>query len=300
MTQKSYKIWDPARIAQNIQDVRASVDWLTMTVSSTEARDRLEGLISTVVVEEEELGCRPTPWSFKGYKGHSWGYLSYGRRREDDIAVLKGTLAHKFFWSFTAYARQISRVDLQVTAMLREPEPDLALTCYQYLGELRQEGEVNFPSYKIVLGDASTRGDTLYMGSRQSSQMGRLYDKGVQKKSHDPGLVWRYEVEYKKPLAYKIGKALREEIHVSDRIVSTVHTWFDERFIAPIFDRVGSKIVTETEARISSAEIKLAWLRSQVQPTVRKLIEDGKAYEVFMALQLPMFGPFDTTNHDGQ
>lgn len=278
--------------------VSAGVDWLTMTCSSTEARDRLEGLIATIVVEEEELGYKASTWQFKGYRGHNWKSLSYGKRPTDDIVVCKGQLADRLFWSLSAYARQVSRVDLQVTAYLKKPEPDLALTCYTYLSEIGKEGAVNVPNCRLVLGDPKTRGDTLYIGSRKSSQFGRMYDKGAQEKSDQPGLKWRYEVEYKKPMAYRVAKALREARHRSDDIIATVHEWWDNRYCVPIFDKRGSKIVTEAIARVHSDEVTLAWLRSQVAPSVRRLMSNGKGREVFVALQLPMFGPFDLTTHD--
>lgn len=281
-----------------VASVHAGVDWLTMTCSSTEARDRLEGLIATIVVEEEELGYRPATWHFKGYRGHNWKSLSYGKRPQDDIVVAKGQLADRLFWSLSAYARQVSRVDLQVTAMLKNPCPDLALTCYTYLGELVREGAVNVPSNRLILGDARTRGDTLYIGSRKSSQMGRMYDKGVQEKTDTPGYKWRYEVEYKKPLAYRLAKALRESRDRSFDIIGTVHEWFDNRYCVPVFDKRGSKIVTEVVARIHSDEVTLAWLRSQISPSVLRLMQNGKGREVFTALQLPLYGPFDTTSHD--
>lgn len=282
-----------------VENVSSGVDWLTMTCSSTEARERLEGLIATIAVEEEGLGYNPSSWRFKGYRGYNWKLLSYGKRDSDDIVVVKGAMADRVYWSLSAYARQVSRVDLQVTATLKEPEPDLALWCFEYLGQLATEGAVNVPSSRLVLGDVRTRGDTLYIGSRKSAQFGRVYDKGVQEKTDEPGRKWRYEVELKKPLALPMARQLREQgSNRTENIIATVHEWFDGRYCTPIFDKRGTRIVSEVIARVHSDEVTLDWLRSQVEPSVTRLMKNGRGREIFMALQLPMYGPFDLTSHE--
>jgi len=193
----------------------------------------------------------------------------------------------------------VSRVDLQVSATLKEADPEIAHDCYSYLTELVTEGQVNVPvSYKLILGDVRTRGDTLYLGSRKSSQFGRLYDKGAQLETAEPGKIWRYEVEYKKPMALHVAKGLRDAVDRNEAIIATVYDWFSSRYTAPIFDRKGSKVVVELTARIHSDEVTLAWLRSQVSPSVIRLMERGRGREVFTALQLPLYGPFDNTSHD--
>jgi hypothetical protein len=137
-------------------------------------------------------------------------------------------------------------------------------------------------------------GQTLYVGSRASDQFGRLYDKGCESEENlcaPPGIIWRYEVEFKsyraKKLAIQLAEtARREETDVSEDIGTFVSQWFIGRNITPIWVGASDDMdwTCEIEAQITDDDASLRWLSIQVRPTVERLLDRKRADEVFDAL----------------
>jgi DNA relaxase NicK len=133
---------------------------------------------------------------------------------------------------------------------------------------------------------SSYGGSTCYLGSRQSQFYGRLYDKGAQE-GMEPGWLWRYEVECKKPAAESVVNRLLETEAVSDWVSSYVAQFFDLRGVSPLWHASNIEHAIEIEAKVTSNEQSLQWLRTQVRPTVGRLCVAGLEAEVREALGLP-------------
>lgn len=269
-------------MSTNEKMLAAGIDWYTGT-----ARDDETGMIwwENYQRHRDEVGSlsiTEKPFKNKWYNGLTcdgltWGYspgLGY-------IIIAKGQLAGKTWDHILPHAARVSRIDLQVTVGLSEPNLNLASA---YMPKVERQGK-----RKMTLVQNHTGGQTLYIGSRQSDQFGRIYDKGVQLGQFKPGYCWRYEVEVKKPRADKVVhnmfEALRDGARPVEEVVQYVWHWFNNRSCSPIFavdDR--RQVIIEVGKRISTVDTKLTWLRTQVAPTVQRLMSEGHHLEVIDSL----------------
>jgi len=132
--------------------------------------------------------------------------------------------------------------------------------------------------------------------------MGRFYDKGLQTRSAPPGQYLRYEVEYKSAAAVQIAKQTNglQPGPLSEFIRCTVHQWFLTRWIVPVFepDTDTPGLEVRSVMKQTTADRKLAWLRSQVRPTIQYLFELGLKAEVLRALDIDLVEAKETVyNH---
>lgn len=262
----------------------AGVDWVTMT--STEDKVGMEWLKMYTAYRKGQLEEADKEQHFNngyyagmGIASMRWGYSE----RLGYIILISGGDAERFWQHLEPGKHRVTRLDLCV-----DFRPDKkCLLAKKLHSEVSEERRAEFPMLSLFVGPKG--GDTLYVGSRHSQQYGRLYDKGVQSFSEPPGVKWRAEVEYKKPLAGLMALELINEDSEQRReaIIDTVLHWFFDRGIdvEPSYAR-GHAIQISVEQRITTKDRKLAWLRSQVSPTIQTLVSLGLGREVLRSLNL--------------
>ena len=189
-------------------------------------------------------------------------------------------------------ADRCSRLDLAVTSALSKQHLNLAQSEFFLIQE--NPSAVNDRRRKYSLVADTAGGETLYVGSRKTCQFGRLYDKGAQlKEVQMPGWVWRYEVEFKKPLSAKVaGQLLQRADTESVRALvrAAVCDWFCSREIYVIFPRgsLSDWMDLLIEMHMTSDETTLSWLGKQVRPAIDRLKRAGKGEAVANALGIPL------------
>jgi hypothetical protein len=247
----------------------AGIDWLTCTSDKDSV-----GLAWFEIFNA--LAGEPKDWANPWYSGKADDHLRWGYNPKIGYVLIVSGEMSEVVWARTVpIERKVTRIDVQVTVELQEPNLKLAKDGYS------DNATSNFRKYGLIQN--SRNGQTLYVGSRTSAQFGRLYDKGVESTLADPGKLWRYEVELKKPVANSVAKQLASwcdsnsgELHYA--IVPFVFDWFLHRGVGPVFTRDGeNNIVVEVGRRVTSDEKKLEWLRTQIRPTVQYLLGRGKA-----------------------
>jgi DNA relaxase NicK len=209
--------------------------------------------------------------------GLSWGVSP----TQGYIVIAKGSVAQEVWRHFLPTARNVSRVDLQVTVKLEEQRKALAHLSYKNCRRHKLKSSVI---------RNSQGGSTLYLGSRNSDQFGRLYDKGA-KNGEVPGFVWRYEVELKRSYANEAIRKLlefkeRDGKELSKLISGYVYSWWRKRGVQPVFSPESGGAIIEVSKTETTLERKLTWLRTQVSPTLRRLIEAGLGEVALDALDL--------------
>jgi DNA relaxase NicK len=275
----------------------AAVDFLTITAVDTGVKTALcERALKTSAILEE-FGEQRKSWHWRGYSGFRTGGMAYGERQDSAIAMLSGIDCQAFWSIFAPHSTNCTRVDLAVTIRLKKCSPRLL---ENYVKWAREEGSPALRRLTSVTSGDGT-GKTLYVGSRSSDQFGRVYDKGAQIKNPlEIHRLYRYEVEFKRDRAALVLGELIGSKQPEERarlIGQTVFTWFDNRGIPPVFGKFGDgSIPLELSARITSASRKLTWLRKQVRPTVRWLLEATGERDVLWALGLDeMYKELDRT-----
>lgn len=258
--------------------IRAAVDFLTVTTKTGAATATLLSLVMALLGGPDMWRKPSHKWNFKGYRGRSFDGCSYGIRGDEGIVMLHGEWCQEY-WSRIAPSRQkCTRVDLAVTVELAQENTLLAERGYDQVAS-----NAGITS-SIVM--SSKGGSTVYLGSRQSQFMGRLYDKGAEE-GLPSGMIWRYEVECKKPASEAVVTQLLDTSDVSAWVSSYVERWFSARGLPPVYTSENVECELEVAANVTTPDRRMAWLRTSVRPTVGRLCIEGFEAEVRDALGLP-------------
>lgn len=279
------------------EKLNSGVDWITATSDSDDA-----GLAWYLVYKRyvdqtggpsliETKGWQDRWYSGVIHKGVAWGRSDkYGY-----IIKAQGPPSDIILDKVTPRAKRVTRVDLQTTVWLNKPVVGMAMAEYLKVLELDK-------SRNVTVLSNSKGGNTLYIGSRSSQQFGRLYDWGHRHGVAQPGEIWRYEIEYKKPLSDKIARLVTEYKTLDERtqiITSTVYTWFAKRGVRPVFfNASGAGLVASVGKQITATDRKLEWIRTQVAPNLQKLLSDVGAVRVREALGLDQSQLIDLLSAD--
>lgn len=273
-------------------DVRPSsdVDWLTATTQNERvAMNWMEAI--TKYRLEYCLQEMVNPFKMRGFEGFAHGGVRWAFRQSDNrfMIVLSGDAAGDMWAKIVPMGgAKVTRLDLRVDFYSPEDKKGLVYNSYRVPGS--EAFDANRMRYSCLVNNLL--GQTLYVGSRSSQQMGRLYDKGIQSKACPPGQWFRYEVEAKERIAAGLSRHLARMVQdcpgdVEDWIRTFVHQWFLERWVVPLFSPSSlDGGYDRPSVTITTPQKKLAWLRAQVRPTIAYLFDIGMGDEALDALGL--------------
>lgn len=253
-----------------------SIDALTVTATGLSGKLTisliLESMADILSVE------KAVPFKFKGASGWSRGSVRYAdkwdtrQNREWVILMVTGKTSERAYSVLSRISQpdvKVTRIDIAIDIKLRE----------RVLGLCRRVKDSNDGRVNMSLVESLT-GDTLYVGSRESDKMLRIYDKSSEY-GEELGMVYRWELEAKgdtAPVIYEIAtRANREEL--SDIVFGASREMGAPTPKYGVFPKIKSERITA-----SSSEMKLNWLRNQVKPTVTWLRKLGLDKEVSDAL----------------
>lgn len=259
------------------------VDYLTVTSVENHSSAKLARTCHDLCEALKKEGSVSKAWKFKGYQGQTLGFFSYGTGPSGAICMVAGPAAYLYLEPLVDAASRVTRIDFQVTVTLSEPYTMLGENhWWQVKNNKKEQGAAK--KFRKVQG--SDGGYTLYVGSRLSGRLLRIYDKGVHSGEFDPGLMWRYEVEMRQPYA---GPATSEFLEFPNRglfIMGVVHRHCTRNGIVPVSKYDDKEIEIEAQVRIVTPEAKLNWLSTSVKPTVAYLSSLGYTEDVLKALGL--------------
>jgi hypothetical protein len=269
-----------------INQTYASVDWLTVTATQGATRDALMLRAREALERAREQNLEIKDWTWCGYTGWIAESFRCGSRNDSDIVILSGPACGRYWRDFAGEGDNISRLDLAVTVELDKPDEMVLINYWDALERYKEKGHPAKFTFTMIYN--SKGGQTLYIGQRTSRQMGRCYDKGIEAGDGlEPGKLWRYEVELKKPLSKPLARSLYGNTpydEVGEKITGYVYEWFASRRVTPRFPKVENVILVEVEMTARTDESRLKWLSQQVAPSCQSLISRGKLDEVLCAL----------------
>lgn len=262
--------------------VNASVDWITCTSSTKDAKGALWNVGYRMLDRAEGEGEQTTAWHAHGYDGWTNGPVTLGARKDGCILRISGQQAGYQWLKAFAAAENCSRLDLAVDCELDRPVTTLARQIYQDVRHVRPSNGRPPTRSLILSGDG---GSTVYVGARSSEQFGRVYDKGVQSKTCQAGTWWRWEVELKGRQSWAHAGALRSVDDHQVLLCATVAHWFRSRTHHTYTSSSKSPSILLSTER-SSVDRQLLWLSQGVRPTVQRLVDRLGRDRIMFALGL--------------
>jgi hypothetical protein len=190
-----------------VRRIDAGLDWLTFTIPYRVWTRQEADLVDDIMRSELEGGSWQKKWAGLGYQGLTCGGLTVGRRSDGMILQARGPLATSFATRLLTTFGHSTRVDLSTTFWLKAPLPSLGR--YLQRGtqtECHRSGRP--PKRSFITNDAGSF--TCNIGRRSNGKVLRIYDKGVEKGTAEPGLIWRVELELGGPFAEQACQDLRD------------------------------------------------------------------------------------------
>lgn len=261
--------------------VFAGVDYLRLTAQDHKPFEDWHGLLFAERLAEERAGRRAHVRGMLGYYGQVGQHFFVGRNESGCMVQVSGVLAHQLFRALSHSGGRASRVDVQVSKFVSE-SPDAYLHRAFVYAEAASKKVGHPPS--IELRDSNSGAKMLTIGSRESELYGRVYDKGKESKDANWDGYVRWEVEVKGKQAADLHRWLLDDYTRVHTVLPIVANFFKARGLPIDWDGWADATLPPPPARTKTDESRIAWLSTQVGPTIRELVKKGKALEVAQAL----------------
>lgn len=249
--------------------VCAGIDWLTCTAKNGSPALALERVADEEVASNRRSGVSPTSQSWLGFEGYKLEGLFFGRREHDVMLCLSGPLSNDLASPAIAASSNVSRMDLQVTIYTEGEERTLAQDTWTHLKSV-PKGEGRPRSFSMIVGHPA--GQTFYLNARSSDNFGRIYDKGVESKMGPAGLLWRYEVEFKRKVAKHESGNLPPQDQLCSYVTDRVHRWMTERNAQPPFTPSESYAAVGNRLLALDTDV-LTWFRKSLRVTIANQVK---------------------------
>lgn len=272
--------------------MESQLDWLS---ASAHGHDRAHGL--AVLCEawgevERQAGNQVKPWRLMGYEGNRIGRIRWGARDGESIYVqISGQLAEVYFDSVYGLADQVTRVDLATTVRFDPPDPHVAANAYLQASWYHESHPKLGVPWRVQNAE---KGETTYLGSRESDYYTRIYDKeaesiqrGDRKDAKRYAGCWRYEVECKGLAASNAARLLYTSPDRPSHCQSAVYNHLRKHGVDPGFLPGTNRVLLPGFRRRSDADTRLNHLARNVRPTLDFLREAGRLADALEALGLP-------------
>lgn len=266
--------------------VDIGVDWLTLVAPITDENhnatlDNWYQIFNRVKLDSGLV----EDGHFLGYAGVRTDHMFVGTRYDGAMVRVSGPVARDRFLALARSGCNVTRLDVQVTCTWQgtgmHPPRLVALHANSANELLPKSRQRNVEERKDNRG-----GYTTYVGSRQSASFLRCYHKSAQDPDAYGPNAYRYEVQFNKETAEAVLQALHyHQTNLDAACIAIVWDWCERKGIIPVFRRSAEKISLPREViPLTEIDKKLAWLHTQVRPTVGALVELGLRREAIIAL----------------
>jgi DNA relaxase NicK len=263
------------------KQVYTGIDYVRVTALDHEPVAAWEAIVLPEYMREERAGRKPHFRWMLGYYGRVGEHCFVGKNEGGAMIQLSGALAWSRWYDATSHSPRTTRLDLQVTWPTAE-EPG------EYIREMYAAGQLhkgnNGRPASLQLLDTPEGAKMLTIGSRQSELYGRMYDKFRESKMPEYKSCVRWELEVKGEQAYDLSAYMREHRSEAGTTRAIVKQFFEKRGMTPFWDTYEALEGVPPVKRSKTDETKLAWLATQVRPSLQTLTEHGRIFEVVRAL----------------
>lgn len=286
-----------AQMGAGVEAVYAGVDWISCTLPAGSPGEQQWRLLGVHVIETiAKEGYDREMYSRNGYDGIGAGGSFFGVRDDSAYLQLSGHRASDFLDIIARDDLHISRIDVQTTVRYRVYAYGIGKSAHRDASNAN-EALPEKRRRKIWYMEGNDGGYTLYIGSAASEQRSRLYNKAVQSENPEYERCWRYEVLMRNDYATAYYRQIMQDR--GDRAMlcaRMVASWYQLRGVpcdwAVYIPLIALPLIKEVP---SDADRRIQWIRTQVAPAVRWLMENGFGDETYTALGMNWDG--DSWSH---
>ena len=250
----------------------AGIDWITYIARDRNSYPRLNGLARELCEEYGDPVHVEKPFSLARYRGWRTPVARVGQSGASTLLQVSGRVSAEAWTRLVSCGGAPTRLDVQVSLHLPTSQPHFWSSFLRRSTQRHQRPLSSLPRSGVRSDSSGYRLGTV--GDRTKARYLRVYDKGVEQKSHPAGHFWRMELEAKKALARNLWRDLQGTRDVQSWAFDTVsQQWRSSGYCWPLSGaRAGVRGVSAYERRDADA-VKLAkWARESVAPAMQRLV----------------------------
>ena len=263
------------------KSVFTGVDYIRCTANDHKPYGAWEGVVEAEFLRENAAGRKPHHRWIMGYYGRVGEHCFVGRNDEGCMAQLSGALAWDRWSDIYRQSHKATRVDLQVTWPCEEDPGEYIRDQYQEV--VLRKTKIGH-AHSIQLTDTPEGAKMLTVGSRQSEVYGRMYDKFRESKMPEYKSCVRWEIEVKGQAARDLAAHIYDNKLEGPSIRAIVFNAWNRWGFPPFWETFEAMEGIPPVKRSRTDETKIAWLASQVAPTMKKLWEHGRLPDAIRAI----------------
>lgn len=275
---KEYERWCSA--FGNSVVLGSGVDWNRCTVDASLLPWKRDGVGILRGVRDlagaSSRGNRAKSFSNSGYSGLALGDATIGFRLDSAWIEKHGDNADEL-WNHSWYdMAHCTRIDLRFDLLVKGEWDLLGHSIeqgYQYITRTYKRNGKWKKSRYVREG----RGETVYIGSRESSHFCRIYNKSAESGwVHPDGDIWRVEWQFNTPLANEVSHELRRRNYNDEQLFVFIAGYCETNGIPVSFGFGGERMDRVRVPGVDTDNSRsLAWLNRSVRGTVRRLTQEG-------------------------
>ena len=263
------------------KSIFSGADYVRLTAQDHRPYEAWHEALMPEFEEDERAGRRLHFRWIMGYYGRVSEHAFVGKGDQGTMVQCSGRLANVLMETLAAEGGKCTRIDLQVTVpALDTPDADL----HTVYNDSRLCKHKNSRPPIVEINDTSYGAKMVTIGKRQSQVYGRIYDKFKESKADEYKGMVRYEIEVKQPQSVDLFNWLTMTSSGCYTIGHIVGQWFRERGVNVYWDQFEMTSPPDVKKRSKSDDSRLAWLQTQVAPTLLDLAARGKARQALEAL----------------
>lgn len=249
----------------------AGIDWVTWMIDGKGHSSRAREIAHEIVGKHSTPLDRLRPFKLLRWEGWQTGAVRCGHHEASSMLQLSGAVAAESWIHLHGCGGRPSRLDVQTTLQLSTSLPSFGRRFLRRSSSQSRRSQSTTPRNGRWL---DSRGSFLgTVGDRTKPRYLRVYDKGVEAKSANPGVLWRVEVEAKGRLAPKLWQSLTSAEDVEQwSLECCAGQWRSSGYCWPLSSlSEGLGAVSVPTAPPPDAERMAMWLTTSVRPAIHRM-----------------------------
>jgi hypothetical protein len=284
----------------DVERVESGIDWVSWVSPDGEDGEHTRDLGEQLIAEQQAQGSKVESFSFEGYRGWACAGTAIGSRPDSVFLRLSGSQAATKWTHLRSSSGHPTRLDVQTSFWLTASQSRFGSQFLRRSESSRSLSRRSSKSMTVTRGSDGAYCGTV--GKRTSRRYLRVYDKGIEQRSHPPGIWWRYEAEVKRDLAPALWSELcsaQEPERWCADLCARWSYWSGLRWPSWL-RRCMEPLPPAAPELPPDVARSLKWLREQVRPTIQRLTPAVDTETLLTALGLHGYATPVNPNREDQ
>jgi len=261
--------------------VSAGLDWITLSSASRDSKRRYWRYYNGILADDLKNGYQPVRSSLYGFVGQRTRHAFHGEKQERMLLQVSGARAQRGIMLFRQHD-SCARIDIQLTVRIAPGAVNRWLDAAYDVAQ-------NWRGTRGKKVDVTYRGgidgkETVYIGSKKSDILIRLYDKFRESRDEQYRDCVRLEVQLRKKPAQAIFDYVCEN-GLGTRYLCQVLCWYlARRGISTDWIKDNWSYVRPPKPDTPKESVTLSWLDTQVRKVVTRLSAEWGWTRIFRIL----------------